>query len=107
MLQEALKSKLRVGINPDMGPDHRHGSVWFDVSGFGRVRRDFVVDYPDILANDMLAHANQIARQIMLIDPTLPKKETNCCPVKIDIVVDGFRRIFEYGTLRILFEQQL
>jgi hypothetical protein len=90
-----------------MHPKMRHGSVWFDVSGFGRVRRDFVVDEPDVLAVNAEQFANDVARQIMLIDRTLPKREENCRPVKIDILGAGVRRVYELDTFKVVLEEPL
>jgi hypothetical protein len=90
-----------------MHPDQRHGSVWFEVSGFGRIRRDFLVDTPDDLANHPRELAHAVAGQIMLLDARLPKKEHLCRPVKIDILGAGHRRIYDLETFDIVLQQKL
>lgn len=102
----ALDSDLRVGLNPDMHPDLRHGSVWFEVSGFGRLKRDFMVNLPELLAAQSDQLALPVARQIMLLDRSLPKKEHVCKPVKIDIRVAGMRRVYDLVTLEVMLDQQ-
>lgn len=90
---------------PNLSAAQRHGSVWFDVSGFGRLRRDFMVDDPEALFKAPETHAAHLVRQVRLLDKTLPNSEINCRPVKIDLVVCGVRRILD-GSGRVLFEQK-
>lgn len=103
----SLKCGIRVGMNPDMHPDRRHGSVWFDVSGFGQQRRDFTVNEPDLLAHNVEKLGMKVAQQIMLLDPSLPKQELYCKPVKIDVVGSDVRRMYELNDRRFLLEQKV
>jgi len=92
-------------MNPNLDPSQKHGSVWFDVSGFGRLRRDFVVDEPELLALNAKSLGNQIAQQVMLLDSTLPKKEHICIPVQIDIRGAGMRQVYDLRTFETIFSQ--
>lgn len=105
LLADSLQSKLRVGVVASMAPHKRHGSVVFNVSGFGYTRRDFIVDDPDILHRQTKELAPVVIDQIILIDNTLPKKPANCKPVLIDITVNGCRRIYDGLTFDKLLEQ--
>lgn len=107
MLKRRRKTDLRVGLNPAMPVTMRHGSVWFDVSGFGEQRRDFLVDDRDRLVNHPHQMAQAIANQIMLIDQSLPKREALCKPTRIDIVGTTMRRVYELPTFSLLLEQPL
>lgn len=77
------------------------------MSGFGRLRRDFNVNLPDLLIEDPKKFALPVARQIMLIDRHLSKKEHICRPVKIDLQVAGRRLLYDLTTMRLLLEQQI
>lgn len=94
-------------MNPNLHPAQRHGSMWFEVSGFGRVRRDFTVNHPDLLANNPKKLARKIAKQIMLLDRDLPKKEHLCQAVMVDIIGAGHRRVYDMASFDILLQQQL
>lgn len=102
----AFDSAIRVGLNPDMHPALSHGSVWFDVSGFGRLKREFMVNLPELLVAKSDTLALPVAQQIMWLDRTLPKKEHVCKPVKIDIRVAGMRRVYDLVTLEVMFDQR-
>lgn len=107
MIKEAFDTDIRIGMCPDMNPTVRHGSIWFDVSGFGRLRRDFVVNHPDKLFDEAVDLARGVARQVMILDHTLPKKISNCRPVKIDIRSGGKRRVYNLDTLQLIVEDRL
>lgn len=94
-------------MNPDMHPDQRHGSVWFDVTGFGEQRRDFVINEPDRLAKNVEELAKTVAQQVMLLDPTLPKRDDHCKLVKIDVVGAGMHRMYDPVNRKFLMEQKL
>jgi hypothetical protein len=105
-IQQSLQSLIRVGINPNMHPDQRHGTVYFNVSGFGRLRRDFIVDLPNDLLQAPRRFATDVAQQIMLIDPTLPKREALCRPVLMDIAFGGQKRVLDMATMELQLDQR-
>ena len=102
----SLGCGVLVGMNPNLDPHQKHGSVWFDVSGFGRLRRDFVVDEPEFLALNAKSLGIQVAQQVMLLDRTLPKKEHVCIPVQIDIRGAGMRQVYDLRTFEMLLNQK-
>lgn len=101
----ALKTKMRVGYNPDLHPSRRHGTVWFEVSGFGKQSRDFTVNRPDVLVLQPRRFAEDVAKQLMLIDPSLPKNERICKPILIDVTFGRTRRIMDMTTMQYQFDQ--
>lgn len=107
MSSEIRSKDIRIGMCPDMHPKLRHGTVWFEVSGFGRVRRDFLVDEPEALAKNVEVFAPEVISQIRLLDNTLPKKEKLCKPVMLDILGDGVRRIYRAEDYSVMFEQPI
>lgn len=106
-LRRALKCPLRVSLNPHLPTQLRHGTVWFEVSGFGLIQRHFLVDDRDLLVNNVKSFAMKVARQIILIDPSLPKREIICQPARIDIIGTQLRRVLDLPTFRLLLEQPL
>ena len=93
-------------MNPDMLLSHSHGTVWFDVSGFGRVKREFRVNSPEELVN-RIELSLSVAHQVMVLDVTLTKREAICKPVTIDIRACGIRRVVNLATLEVTLEQTL
>jgi hypothetical protein len=106
-LRQALRAPIRVALNPDLPVTQRHGSVWFNVDGFGLQRRDFLVDDVELLAQNPKQLADSVAKQIMLLDKTLPKRTAICTPARIDIVGSTLRQVYELPTFDLLLKQPL
>jgi len=102
-----IRSPIRVGLNPNMSADQRHGVAWFNVSGFGIQKRDFMVDLPELLEQPTKELVHDVFRQIAILDKTLPKKEINCRPVNIDLMVGNTRRVYRFEDFEPLLVQSL
>ncbi len=105
LFKRALKCKIRVGLSPFLPVERRHGTVTFQVSGFGKIQRHFLVDDLLYLEKHPKRLAMAVARQIMLLDPTLPKREDICQPTRIDIVGNDMRRVYDLPTLHLTLAQ--
>jgi hypothetical protein len=106
-LKRSLKAAIRVAMNPSLPMSKRHGSVWFQVDGFGELKRDFLVDDLELLQKQPKKLAPIIARQIMLIDQSLPKREAICAPTRIDIVGHNRRLVYDLPTFHLVLDQPL
>jgi hypothetical protein len=105
--KQALKATIRVAMNPDLPQAMRHGTVTFKVDGFGELKRDFLVDDLLLLQQQPKKLAPVVARQIMLLDKTLPKREAICSPTRIDIVGPGRRLVYDLPTFNVVLDQAL
>lgn len=106
-LSRALKSSLQVGLNPDTPRHLKHGTVTFEVSGFGKIQRDFLVNDRELLLQNPKRHALNVAKQIMLLDVSIPKRLAICQPVQIDIRGQDQRRVYELPTFSLVLEETL
>lgn len=73
----------------------------------GLVKRDFLVNDRDLLVEHPRQMAIDVVQQIMLIDPTLPKRLELCRPAQIDIVGTELRRMYKLPTFSLVLEQSL
>lgn len=103
--KRALKCPVQVGLNPLMAPDIRHGTITFNVSGFGEIQKHFIVNDRNRLVDKTKRYAFKIARQVMLLDAQLPKNEEVCVPTRIDIVGTDVRRAYSLPSFTLLLEQ--
>jgi hypothetical protein len=94
-------------MNPELPTAQRHGTVWFQVHGFGEQQRDFLVDDIELLTRQPKQLAEVVAKQIMLLDKTLPKREAICKPTRIDIVGPQLRQVYELPTFKLVLRQTL
>lgn len=90
-----------------MDTKSRHGVAWFDVLGQGIVKRDFMVDIPELLEEPTKSLVDEVLYQIIVLDNSLPNELIHCRPVNIDIMVGQTRRIFRYADFTTLLEQKL
>lgn len=94
-------------MNSDMDIKQRHGVAWFEISGLGIVKRDFMVDDPALLELPSRDVVYDLFRQIAIIDNSLPTLGVNCRPINMDITAGRIRRIYQYDNFALLLVQKL
>ncbi len=94
-------------MNLDMDIKQRHGVAWFEISGYGVVKRNFMVDNPALLERPSKDVVYDLFRQIAIIDNSLPPLGVSCRPINMDITAGSIRRIYRYDNFAPLLVQKL